>query len=251
MKPMVSVIMPAYNAERFISIAVESVLHQTLTDWELLIMDDCSTDGTPELIAALAMTDPRIKVHYNPRNMGVAKTRNHALSLSQGQYIAFLDSDDYWHPTKLENQIALMQKTGAGLCYTSYALVDETGAPVRNDYLVPETVSFRQLLKENVIGCSTVVLSAELMEQRRFDPDYYHEDYVLWLHLLRDGIIAAGCPQVLTDWRYQDNSRSFNKWNSLHKRWDIYRHNLRLPIINSLYFLMYYVVAGLIKYRKR
>lgn len=251
MKPLVSVIMPAYNAERFISIAVESVLHQTLTDWELLIMDDCSTDSTPEIIAAFAALDPRIKAHRNLENVGVAKTRNHALSLSTGTYIAFLDSDDFWHPTKLEKQVALMQKTGAGLCYTSYALVDERGTPIRNDYLVPETVSFQQLLKENVIGCSTVVLSAGLMEQRRFNTDYYHEDYVLWLHLLQDGVVAAGCPQVLTDWRYQETSRSFNKWNSLHKRWDIYRHNLGLSLPKSLYCLLYYILAGLIKYRKR
>ena len=249
-RPLVSVIMPAYNAERFIESAIRSVMAQTVSDWELLVLDDGSRDQTAQIAQRLAQEDPRIRFLPNERNMGVARTRNRGFDLCRGRYVALLDSDDLWCPEKLETQLALAQRTGAQLLYTSYAIIDSQDQPCRPDYIVPETVDFDSLLKENVIGCSTVLFSAELLERYRFTTEFYHEDLVLWLHMLRDGYRAAGCPQVLTRWRFLENSRSFDKRKSAGNRWRIYRKCLGLPLGKSLCCFGSYVIRGLKKYRK-
>lgn len=248
---MVSVIVPAYNAERYIEQTIRSVMMQTFTDWELLVLDDCSSDRTCEIIEGLAVQDSRIHLIRNDRNMGVARTRNRGFSLIKGNYVALLDSDDIWHPEKLEKQLARLQETGADFGYCSYAVVDENGKSIRADFVVPEQISFDGLLKQNVIGCSTVMLSASLVKQYRFTEDFYHEDYVLWLELLRNGKKAAGCGEVLVDWRLIQNSRSFNKLQAAKNRWRIYRGYLKLPLWKSIHAFGYYAVSSLRKYTSR
>ncbi len=248
--PLVSVIMPAYNAQAYIERAIRSVIEQTVTDLELLVLDDGSTDNTCAIVEALSAQDSRIVLMPNGRNMGVARTRNRGLDCSKGRYVAFLDSDDVWHPEKLKTQLACMEQTGADLVYSSYAIVDEQGVKVSADYLVPEKVSYKALLKENIIGCSTVVLKSEIAEKFRFKSDFYHEDYVLWLQMLKEGYVAAGCKEVLTDWRYVENSRSYDKLNSAKKRWNIYRKFLGLSALRSAILFCNYALAGLRKYRK-
>ena len=248
--PLVSVIMPAYNAECFVEEAVRSVIGQTVLDWELLVLDDCSRDGTCAIVERLAEEDNRIRLIRNQQNMGVAKTRNRGMDLCKGQYVAFLDSDDVWHPDKLERQIALAQETGADLVYCSYAVVNEIGTQAKADYIVPNHTSFSGLLKENVIGCSTVLLTATVARQNRFVVDFYHEDYVLWLSLLKKGHKAAGCTDVLTDWRYLENARSFDKRQGAANRWKIYRHYLDMPLHECIWPFVCYAVAGFKKYLK-
>ncbi len=250
-KPQVSVIMPAYNAGRFLEKAIRSVMAQTVTNWELLVLDDGSSDDTLIIAQRLAQADSRIRVLPNECNMGVAKTRNRGLDLCRGEYVALLDSDDVWYPQKLEAQLALMRETGADLSYCSYAIVDVAGEKTRADYLVPSTVEFQELLKQNVIGCSTVMLTAEITKKYRFETDFYHEDYVLWLRLLQDGCKAVGCTQVMVAWRYVENSRSFNKWNAAKKRWRIYRGYLHLNLFYSARLLTEYALSGLRKYSKK
>lgn len=247
-RPLVSVIMPAYNAARFLEEAVRSVQNQTVADWELLLLEDCSTDETRLLAARLAAEDPRIWLLPNEKNLGVAHTRNRGLALCRGRYVAFLDSDDVWHPEKLEKQLALMEETGADLVYTAYALIGETGEKVRRDYLVPPTVTYRELLGENVIGCSTVLLKAKVLEDRQYDPNFAHEDYALWTRLLLDGCKAVGCTEVLVNWRYRENSRSFHKLQALQNRWLIYRRQLQIPILKSIAYLFLYGISGIRKY---
>lgn len=249
-RPLVSVIMPAYNAEKYIASAIASVQAQTFLDWELLVLDDGSTDTTAALVSAVAAKDTRIRLEINPENMGAARTRNRGLELCRGDYVALLDSDDIWHPKKLEQQLRLMTETGAALCYTSYALVDEQGRKIRADYVIPEKAVLDRMLKENIIGCSTVLMKKGLVESRRFREDFYHEDYVLWLTLLQEGYSAVGCTEVLVDWRYQETSRSYNKWRSMKNRWDIYRRAMKLPVGKSLYYLCHYAAAGLAKYKR-
>jgi teichuronic acid biosynthesis glycosyltransferase TuaG len=249
-KPLVSVIMPAYNAARDIEKAIRSVMAQTVTDWELLVMDDASSDETAQIVKGLAMEDDRIQYHLSQENIGCAGVRNLGFDLCRGQYVALLDSDDIWLPEKLEKQLALAEKTGAGLLYTSYGIMDVQEKAVRADYLVPETVDFKSLLGENVIGCSTVMLKGELVKKFHFERNFYHEDYALWLALLRSGVKAAGCREVLVRWRYAANSRSFNKVQSAKNRWKIYRHYLKLPLAQSAWHFCEYVIASLKKYGK-
>ena len=247
-QPKITVIMPAYNAEQFIEAAIRSVMAQTVTDWELLVIDDGSRDGSCAVVEMLAAQDPRVRLLRNEQNMGVANTRNRGLSLCRGQFAAFLDSDDIWLPDKLEKQLQLLENTGAELCYTSYGIMDAQGTPSRGDYLVPAKADFGKLLKENVIGCSTVLLRQQTAQNYRFDTGLHHEDYALWLRMLKDGVRAAGCTEVLVRWRLIENSRSFDKRKSARSRWIIYRDYMKLPLHQSVWAFGNYAFASVKKY---
>ena len=248
--PTVSVIMPAYNAESTLMRAVLSVIHQTFTDWQLLIIDDASTDNTLSIAKKISAEDLRISVVSSRVNQGAAASRNKGIQQCKGAYVAFIDSDDIWCPEKLDRQLKLITKTGADLCYTAYALVNLAGDKVRADYCVPEHTSYEELLCENVIGCSTVLLSAALAQSHPFDVDFYHEDYSLWLTLLKEGCTAVGCNEVLVKWCLREGSRSYSKLKSLKMRWKIYRNQLHMPIWQSIHYLRTYIRAGLKKYKK-
>ena len=248
---MVSVIMPAYNAEQFVEQAIRSVMEQTIPNWELLVLDDCSRDKTCEIVERLAAEDGRIVLLRNENNQGVAKTRNRGLDQCRGSYVAFLDSDDVWHPEKLETQIELLKQANADLSYCAYEVINQDGHRVKKDYLVPQNIGFEDLLKENVIGCSTVVLTEKIAKTYRFKEAFYHEDYVLWLQILKDGYRTVGSREILAQWRYIENSRSFDKRRSARNRWKIYREYLGLSPVKSAYFFINYVLAGLKKYLRK
>ncbi len=248
-KPLVSVIMPAYNASQYIAKSITSVQAQTFTNWELIVVDDCSQDGTAQLVKEFAHNDFRIKLHCNAKNMGVAKTRNFALGLCRGEYVAFLDSDDIWRPDKIELQLECFRQTGASLVYTSYAIVDSEGKKQCEDFIVPSNISLSDMLMENVIGCSTVMISEELAKCNRFAEDYFHEDYVLWMQLLQSGHKMVGIKKVLVDYFFHKDSKSANKLNSAKKRWQIYRDYLNLSMVKSFWYFAHYAFAGLRKYK--
>lgn len=248
-RPLVSVIMPAYNAEPYLEQAVRSVLDQTYENWELLLLDDCSTDRTAALAADLARLDPRIRLYRSEQNLGVARTRNRGFDLAQGAWAALLDSDDSWRREKLERQLALAERTGADILYCSYALVEE-GAGHRSDFLVPERTSYDEMLRQSVLSCSTVLLSREIYTSYRFSPEYYHEDYVFWLRLLKDGHQAAACPEVLADYRLVKGSRSDNKLRAAKNRWKIYRRVEGLPFWRAAGVFASYACHGLVKYKR-
>ena len=249
--PKVSVVMPAYNMERYIEIAIRSVQAQTYENWELLVIDDCSKDTTCEIVERMAAQDSRIRLIRNEQNMGVSRTRNRGIDMSEGEYVAFLDSDDMWRPQKLKCQLELLKQTDAEFSYCSYGIVDAVGNQARPPYRVPNHVTYQELLRENVVGCSTVVISSPVIKKYRFGSGFYHEDYVLWVKLLQDGLQAAGCVEVLADWRYIENSRSFNKVQAAKNRWHIYREFLGLSFLKSVWLLTCYATAGLKKYMSR
>lgn len=248
--PLVSVIMPAYNASPFLKAAMDSVARQTVKNWELFVIDDCSRDDTFSLAQQLQGDDPRIRVLRNEVNMGVAKTRNRGIALAKGQYIAFLDSDDIWHPHKLERQLEKMEAAGAGVGYCSYAIIGANGQKVRPDYLVPETAELEDILKENYIQCSAMLIRADIVKKFLFNTEFFHEDYILGLDMLGSGEIAVGCREILLGWRYLENSRSFNKKKAAANRWRIYRHYLHLPFYKAVYLFGCYALAGFCKYFK-
>ncbi len=246
--PQVTVIMPAYNAEKFIEETIASVQAQTFSDWELIVLDDGSKDETVKCVEKLASEDPRITILQNEKNMGVAKTRNRGIEMARGEYIALLDSDDVWYPEKLEQQLALAKRSGAEIIYCSYAMVDEEGDQKHAPFIVPPQTDFKKMLVSSVISCSTVLMQAETAKKYRFDETYYHEDYVLWMQLMQDGKRAVGCTQVLAAYRLRSSSRSSDKLSSAKKRWVIYRECLKLPFFTSVYYLVRYAVRALRKY---
>lgn len=251
MPPVVSVVMPAYNTEKYIREAVSSIENQTLRDWELLVVDDCSTDHTYEILQKLAQEDARIKIIRNQTNCGAAMSRNIAFSQCSGKYVALLDSDDLWEPEKLEKQVICAEKTGADIIYCSYSIIDECGRKKSPDFIVPEHTDFNSMLKKSTISCSTALLKSKLVAQFQFPTHMYHEDLAYWLELLKNGANAAGVIEVLASYRITPGSRAFNKVQSAVNRWKIYTEYLGLPAVRSTYLLAQYIFLGLIKYRKK
>lgn len=247
--PIVSVIMPAYNAERYIEEAIRSVQAQTMEKWELVVVDDRSTDGTAGLIRNLADQDSRIRPIFSQINRGAAGSRNLALDMCQGQYVAFLDADDLWYPQKLEKQLEKAANTGADIIYCSYALFDGSGKKCHADFIVEEQTTLERMLVRSVMSCSTVLLRASAIRANRFPTNLYHEDYAFWLDLLRSGFTAVGVTEVLASYRVVNGSRSFNKLKSAQNRWRIYRDYLKLPLIPRAKAMVGYAINGLKKYR--
>ena len=246
-QPLVSVIMPAYNAEKYIGEAIASVCAQTYENWELLILDDGSADRTAEIAQTYAQRDARIRVLRNPQNMGAAKTRNRGFDIAKGEWIALLDSDDVWHSDKLEKQLAVAGRAGADIIYCSYALVNESGAHL-SDYIVPETTSYDAMLRESVLSCSTVLLRQLILREHHFSAEHYHEDYALWLELMRFGYRAVACREILADYRVAKGSRSSDKLKSARYRWRIYRDVERLSLPRSACAFFSYALHGVRKH---
>lgn len=244
--PLISVIMPAYNAEEYLTEAVESVRAQTYTEWELLILDDGSTDGTAEIALKYAKLDSRISYHPNERNMGVAETRNRGFELAKGEWTAMLDSDDAWHPEKLQKQLRLADDFGADIVYCSYALCGDDVS----EFTVPDRVTYESMLRCNHLGCSTVMLRSELCKEFKFRKEFYHEDYALWLELLRSGYKAAGCTEILVNYRVGHESRSKNKINAAKQRWAIYRKAEKLSLFKSARVFLKYAYYGFKKHKR-
>ena len=182
-KPVVSVIMPAYNCEKFIAKAIESVLVQNVS-LELIILNDCATDGTERVIQQY-LSDQRIRYVKNDRNMGVARTRNEGVRMAMGEYVAFLDSDDWWEREKLSKQLALIKKEKKVLCSTGRELVDINGNLTGREIPVKETISYNMMLKQNWINCSSVLLKRKVAEEFPMEHEDSHEDYITWLKILQ------------------------------------------------------------------
>ena len=248
--PLVSVIMPAYNAERFIEEAINSVISQTLTDWELLVIDDCSTDNTRQIAAEFAKKDSRIQLLVNEENMKVAKTRNKGVLVCRGEYVALLDSDDSYKPEMLQKMVERAKATKADIIYCSYELIDEQGKKVCNDFIVPEQTDFEHSLVRSVISCSSVLMAREIAKNNPFPTDMYHEDIALWFRLLRDGATASGVTEVLASYRHRADSKTANKLTSAVRRWSIYRKSLNLPVYRCLGYMVRYAYYGVIKYKR-
>ena len=246
--PLVSVVMPAYNAEKYIEAAVRSVQAQTFSDWELILVDDCSTDGTADRIRALASADDRLRPVFSKENRGAAHSRNLAFSYCRGDYVALLDADDLWRPEKLARQLMLARETGADILYCSYGMVDEAGQKAYPDFVVGPSTGFDRMLIRSELSCSTVLLRRELTQRYPFETGVFHEDYAYWLRLLQAGFSAFGTAEVLADYRISRNSRSYHKWKSAVHRWEIYRSYLNLNLPASLRAMCGYAVGGVKKY---
>ncbi|MGK4060387.1 glycosyltransferase family 2 protein [Loigolactobacillus coryniformis] len=240
-EPLVSIIMPAHNSERYIKTAIESVQQQIYSNWELIIVDDCSSDATHKIISRFI--DARIKLITLSENLGISYARNKAIQKSTGKYIAFLDSDDVWRTDKLSKQINYMENTGSAFTYTYYQVINEYDEKVRIVSQMPSKVEYRDLLKSNFIGLLTAVIDSELVKKEKI-PNIPHEDYATWLSILRENQTATLVPEVLANYRIQKRSRSSNKLKSMIWTWQIYRKNQHLGFFISIYYLLQYIYFG-------
>jgi len=248
MVPQCSVIMPIYNSEQFLEKTLESVLKQTFADFELIAIDDCSSDSSYEILQRMAKEDKRIKIYRNKENSGVANTRNRGIEAAQGKYIALLDSDDLWLPEKLEKQIDYIERKGCMLSYCSYGFIDKDNNDIGNVFCVPSHINMKDLLKKNVISCSTVIVEREFFLKHKFNSEYYHEDFVTWIDMLKECQNSYGHVEELAKIRIMNGSRSGNKMNSAKQRWLVYRNYLNMGVPIACYYYSNYAFLCIIKY---
>ncbi|MGL6107515.1 glycosyltransferase family 2 protein [Romboutsia sp.] len=244
---LVSIITPMYNSEKFIESTIKSVLSQTYQEWEMLIVDDCSTDSGPEIVNSYAKEDSRIKYIKIDSNKGVSHARNTALGNAKGRYIAFLDSDDIWHEEKLQKQISFMKKNEYIITFTAYELIDENSDKLNKIIHVPKSVDYDTLLKGNILGCLTVIIDKSRLGSEIKMTGVRHEDYVLWLSILKRGYTAHGLDEVQALYRKSSASLSGNKLKSAMWTWKIYRDIEKIPMPKAIYYFINYSINGIKK----
>lgn len=243
---LVSIVTPSHNCSEFISETILSVLSQSFSDWEMLIVDDCSTDSSVEVIQEFVEQDSRIQLIKLSENSGAAVARNRAIEAAQGRYIAFLDSDDMWLPNKLERQLAFMQASNYPFTFAAYDKVDESGQ-VFGHVGVPEKVSYADLLKMCSIGCLTAIYDTEYSGKVYMPLIRKRQDLGLWLKLLKLTDYAYGLNEPLGQYRVRPDSISANKASAAKFTWRLYREVESLNLLKASYYFSHYAVRGVLR----
>ncbi|MDE5863633.1 MAG: glycosyltransferase [Lachnospiraceae bacterium] len=241
---LVSVIMPVYNGEQFIGEAIRSVLRQRVR-LELIVINDKSTDGTEDVICSFEQ-DERLIYIRNEDNLGVAKSRNKGMEMAKGKYIAFLDADDYWTEDKLEKQLSLMEEKKAVLSSAGRQLMDEEGS-LGKIIQIPEEITYNSLLRSNVLNTSGVMVLADVARKYPMTQDHLHEDYIMWLSILRDYGKAYGINEPMLKYRVMKGTKSANKLKSAKMTFGVYRY-MGLNLFWSCWYFCCYAVKGILKY---
>ncbi|MBR2436339.1 MAG: glycosyltransferase family 2 protein [Alistipes sp.] len=245
--PQVSIITPTYNCARFIEETIKSVQAQTFTDWEMIISDDCSTDNTQEVIAPYLASDSRIKYICNDKNSGAAITRNNALRIASGRWIAFLDSDDLWLPKKLEKQISFMIENGINFSYTNYSEIDENGNPLGIVVTGPRKISKFGMYAYCWPGCLTVMYDSQYVGLIQIDDIKKNNDYALWLKVIK----RADCYLLkdnLAKYRRRAGSISNHSYSSLIKwHYRLFKENDKQNPFVSTILTLGNIVFGICK----
>lgn len=243
MGPLVSIITPVYNSEKYIGETIKSVLLQTYTKWEMLIVDDGSTDNTEKVIQGF--NDSRITYYKLEENSGAAIARNYALEKAKGRFIAFLDADDMWKNNKLEKQLFFMQNNNIGFSFTGYEIIREKSNKVVS---VPLKLNYNQFMKNTVIGTLTVMLDKSIIGEVRLVNVKKDHDSMTWAKLLREGNIAYGLNESLANYRKVAGSISNDKFKAAKTHWNNCRKLEKLPIYKCLYYFIFYCLNAFKKH---
>ncbi len=246
-QPLVSVIMPCYNMEKFISDTIMSVRRQKYPNWELLIVDDASTDGTVGIVKEHCAQENRIQLVVKSKHSGIADTRNQCIKMAKGRYLAFLDADDIWHPEKIELQLKFMTDRNIGFSYSSYECVDENGQPTGKTIKTAGNLDYNAYLRNTIIGCSTVMLDTEKVGNVVVPNFRTSEDAATWLNILKKGFVAYAIEQPLTSYCIRSRSASSNKLKASVDLWKVYRQNEQLPFFKAIICFVCYAFNALKK----
>ncbi|WP_424492823.1 glycosyltransferase family 2 protein [Salinimicrobium sp. GXAS 041] len=235
--PVVSIVMPAYDASKFISESIDSVRAQTFADWELIIIDDASKDETNHLVKEYVQQDQRIKLHTLPVNQGAGFARNIGIKASEGDFISFLDADDLWKPHKLQAQLDFMRNHKLSMCYSSYELMDEEGRSLQEMVKALEKLTFSKLLKANYVGNLTGIYNAKELGKIYCPPIRKRQDWAMWLQTLKKAGEAKGILEPLATYRMRRGSISANKQEMLQYNYKVYRKVLKFSALKSSYWI--------------
>jgi teichuronic acid biosynthesis glycosyltransferase TuaG len=249
MQPLVSIITPSFNSEKYISETIQSVQNQTHQNWEMIILDDCSQDSTVAIIEGFIENDPRIQLHKLATNSGPAKARNKAIEQVKGSFMTFLDADDIWFPDFIENSIKTIQQTGINFVFSSYKRSNENLEFVYSDFIVPQKVTYSDILKSNSISCLTAFVDIKTLGKKLMPDIFKRQDMGLWLQYLKEIPYAYGIQEPKAIYRIRENSLSRNKKNLIKYQWQFYREVEKLDFLSSIYYMLHWMVRGFLKYR--
>jgi teichuronic acid biosynthesis glycosyltransferase TuaG len=245
---LISIIVPVYNAQDFIAKTIEFVQAQTYEKWELILVDDCSTDKSIELINNKSQTDSRVRLIRQEINGGAAKARNRGIDESRGRYICFLDSDDIWERGKLSRELEFMKSKNAGFVFTGYEFADEEGNGLGKIVKVPDKLTYSQALKNTTIFTSTVMIDRKLIpDSDIYMPYIASEDTATWWNILRGGRVAYGLNENLVKYRRSSNTLSSNKMVAVKRIWDLYRKHEHMGIVKSLYCMLFWAFRAVFR----
>ncbi len=244
----VSIITPVYNAARFLRATAKSVFGQSYADWEWLLIDDCSSDNSWTVMQELAETDKRVRIYQNATNLRAGKTRNRAIELAEGRFIAFLDSDDLWHVDKLKLQISFMLDNNYFFSHTSYGYLDEEGNKIKNILHVSKEVDYNHLLKYTEISCLTAVYDVMNIGKWYMSEHARKQDYALWLSILKSGVKSYGLDQELAYYRQVKGSATSKKYKLIWKHVTFLKQTQGFSTLKSIYYTSYWMVNGFIRY---
>lgn len=246
MEDKISIIVPVFNAEKYIAETIDCVRNQTYVNWELLLIDDGSTDKSRQVMEKLLLEEPDERIRLLVKeNSGAAHTRNTGLEAAKGRYIAYLDADDLWRKEKLEKQLAFMREKKAAFSFTDYEFADRNGIGTGKVVKVPETLSYKQALKNTTIFTSTVMFDTELISKEQLVmPAIKSEDTALWFRVLRQGYTAYGLHENLVCYRRMGGSLSSNKLEALRRIWNLYRKEEGLSLPYSAYNFCFWAVRA-------
>ena len=247
MNNLVSIITPSYNSEKFIRDCIESVLSQTYKDWEMIIVDDFSEDQTKQIITSLSKSDVRIRTIFLNQNYGAAKARNIAIATAKGRYIAFLDSDDFWHKDKLERQIMFMNNKNIAFSYTTYQSISEDSERVYYIVKAPYFMTYYDYLKNTIIGCLTVIIDRKQIGDFKMPNIRSSHDMALWLLIMKRGFNAYGLDENLASYRIIQRSNTSNKIKAAKDVWKVYREIERLSFFFSFWCFVNYIFHAIKK----
>lgn len=249
-KNMVSIITPAYNASKFISQTIESVIKQRYTNWEMIIIDDGSKDNTVEILEEYSKKDKRIK-YFLQKNAGSGAARNNGIRRAEGNFICLLDADDTWNEDFLEEQIKLIKEKDATLVFSSHTRINEEGKECLKPFIVPEKIDYKDLLKTCSISCLTAMYDVTKFGKFYLREDFksLRDDYILWLEIIKKSKVAYGNPAILANYRVMVTSTSGNKKKVIKPQFLVYYKVEKLGLLKSIYYLVHWGLNGLKKYK--
>lgn len=241
-KGLVSIIMPAYNSQEFIPYSIQSVINQTYKNWELIVVDDCSTDRTAEIVEKFSQKYDQITFIQLETNSGAAVARNRAIEEAKGEYMAFLDSDDLWEAEKLSTQISFMQVGGKNFTCTSYEFIND-----KNEWLGKKKEPLKEHDYNDVLkycpGNSTVMYNVEELGKFYIPNIRKRNDFVMWLQVIKKAGTLYGIQETYTYYRVREDSLSINKTGLVKYQWKVYRDIENLGLLKSIYLLAHKVFS--------
>ena len=245
-KSLVSIITPTFNSEKFIAETIQSVKNQTYENWEMIIVDDCSSDETFSIISNFSKNDNRIKIHQLKNNSGAGVARNEGVNLATGRFISFLDSDDLWKPSKLKKQVEFLISNNLPLTFSFYERINEEGKPLNEIVKCPKKLHYFQLFFCNYVGNLTGIYDVTYFGKINISSIRKRQDWVMWLSILKKTKIAIPIPESLAYYRVRVNSISASKYDLLKHNFSVYRNYHKLNIVMSILCMIGFLISQII-----